>query len=194
MPNEFEKYIQSYFGVPPETLQQIVAFFQPKILSKGAYFLKEGQYADQMGFVQSGIVREYFLDDNGREVTKWISTPGYFVVDIGSFLFHQPARWNLQTLSEVELLVISKTDYAKIAQVVPKWPELEKRFIARCFTILEQRIVTHLSLSSEERYQLFFAHNPELFNQVPLQYLASMLGMTPETFSRIRKKHAEKTS
>ncbi|AEE49847.1 putative transcriptional regulator, Crp/Fnr family [Haliscomenobacter hydrossis DSM 1100] len=190
MPSEFEKYIQSYFGVPPETLQQIVAFFKPKILPKGAYFLKEGQYADQMGFVQSGIVREYLLDDKGREVTKWISTPGYFVVDIASFLFHQPARWNLQTLSDVELLVISKADYAKISQVVPKWPELEKFFIARCFTILEQRIVTHLSLSSEERYQLFFAHNPELFNQVPLQYLASMLGMTPETFSRIRKKHA----
>lgn len=90
------------------------------------------------------------------------------------------------------MLVISKTDYAKIDQVVPRWSTLEKLFIARCFTILEQRIVTHLSLSSEERYTLFFSQNPELFNQVPLQYLASMLGMTPETFSRIRKRQLER--
>jgi CRP/FNR family transcriptional regulator, anaerobic regulatory protein len=192
MQNEFEKYIQSYFGVPPDTLQQIGAFFKPKTLAKGAYFLKEGQYADQLGFVQTGIIREYLLDDKGREVTKWISSPGYFVVDIASFLFQQPARWSLQALSDTALLVISKADYAQMGQVVPKWPELEKLFFARCFTILEQRIVTHLSLSSEERYHLFFAQNPELFNQVPLQYLASMLGMTPETFSRIRKKDAER--
>jgi CRP-like cAMP-binding protein len=194
MQNELEKYIQSYFGIPENTLKEISAFFHPQSLLKGDYFLKEGRYSYQLGFIQSGIVREFLTDDKGREVTKWIATKGYFVVDIASFLFHQPARWNLQALTDCEILVIKKENYAKIGQFVPQWQELEKLFIARCFTILEQRIVTHLSLSSEERYQLFFEHNSELFNQVPLQYLASMLGMTPETFSRIRKKQAEKTS
>jgi CRP-like cAMP-binding protein len=65
---------------------------------------------------------------------------------------------------------------------------LEKLFIARCFIMLEDRIFTHLSMTAEERYNFFFENNKELFNQVPLQYIASMLGMTPETFSRIRKK------
>jgi len=194
MKNEFEKYIQTYFGVPQSTLNDIIPFFKPRHYAKGDYFLKEGQYANQMGFVQSGIVREYLNDGQGREVTKWISTSGYFVVDIASFLFHQPARWNLQMLTDGELLVISRDDYSRIGQLVPKWQELEKLFIARCFTILEQRIVMHLSLSSEERYHIFFEQNPALFNQVPLQYLASMLGMTPETFSRIRKKRADSTS
>ncbi|HEY5823130.1 MAG TPA: cyclic nucleotide-binding protein, partial [Cyclobacteriaceae bacterium] len=64
----------------------------------------------------------------------------------------------------------------------------EKLFMVRCFSIMEDRIFGHLSMSAEERYQFFFNQNKELFNQVPLQYLASMLGMTPETFSRIRKK------
>ncbi len=192
MPNELEKYIQSYFGFPSESLEQVLQFFKPKTYPKGTYLLKEGQYADSLGFVQSGIIREYLIDDKGREVTKWISTPGYFSVDLASFLFQQPARWNLHTLSEVDMLVISKTDYAKIDQVVPRWSTLEKLFMARCFTMMEERIVTHLSLSSEERYHLFFSQNPELFNQVPLQYLASMLGMTPETFSRIRKRQLER--
>jgi len=192
MPNELEKYIQSYFGFPTESLQQVLQFFKPKTHPKGTYLLKEGHYADSLGFVQSGIIREYLIDDKGREVTKWICSPGYFSVDLASFLFQQPARWNLHTLSEVEMLVISKTDYAKIDQVVPRWSTLEKLFMARCFTMMEERIITHLSLSSDERYQLFFSQNPELFNQVPLQYLASMLGMTPETFSRIRKRQLER--
>lgn len=72
--------------------------------------------------------------------------------------------------------------------MVPSWHELEKLFIAKCFTILENRIFSHLSMTAEERYNNFSEHNKELFNQVPLQYIASMLGMTPETFSRIRKK------
>ena len=93
-----------------------------------------------------------------------------------------------------ELFVINKTDYARINQAVPKWPEIEKTFIARCFTVLEDRVVTHLALSAEERYEAFFQYKPELFNLVPLQNLASMLGMTPETFSRIRKKRSERNS
>jgi hypothetical protein len=84
--------------------------------------------------------------------------------------------------------VIDSKDYQRIGQVVPGWSELEKLFIAKCFTVLEDRVVQHLSLSAEERYVRLFNFNKELFNQVPLQYLASMLGMTPETLSRLRKK------
>ena len=194
MENEMEKYIQSFWGVAPESASRISTFFKPLRLEKGAYFLKEGRYANQLGFLQSGMIREYLPDEKGREVTKWIASKGYFVVDIASFLFRQPARWNLQALSDCHLLVIDRDHYERIPQVVPQWPELEKLFIARCFTVLEQRIVMHLALSSEERYKIFFAQNPELFNQVPLQYLASLLGMTPETFSRIRKKLSLRSS
>jgi CRP-like cAMP-binding protein len=76
-------------------------------------------------------------------------------------------------------------------EFIPKWNELEKLFIINCFSTLEDRIFSHLAMSAEERYQFFFANNKELFNQVPLQYIASMLGMTPETFSRIRKRITE---
>lgn len=193
MSNELEKYIQSYFGIPNADLKSISGFFKKMELKKDAYFLKAERYCDQLGFIESGIIREFLYAD-GKEVTKWIATKGYFVVDLASFLFDQPARWNLQALTDCEIYVIHKADYQQIGRVVPKWQELEKLFIARCFTILEVRIVQHLSLTAEERYQAFFDFAPELFNQVPLQYLASLLGMTPETFSRIRKKRSEAIS
>lgn len=184
---ELEKYIQTYFGVTNDDLEKIISFFKPITLKKGDFFLKTGRYSDRLGFVQSGIIREFlFIDD--KEVTKWISTKGYFVVDLSSFIFTQPARWNFQALTDCELYVIDNKNYQQIGQMIPNWTNLEKLFIAKCFTVLEDRIVTHLCMTAEERYHQLFSFNKELFNQVPLQYLASMLGMTPETLSRLRKK------
>ena len=184
---ELEKYIHTYFSVSKDDLAMISAFFKPVILKKGEYYLRTGIQSDRLGFVQSGIIREFVII-NDREVTKWISTKGYFVVDLSSFMFHLPARWNIQALTDCEIYMIDSRDYQKIGQVIPGWTELEKLFIAKCFTVLEDRIVTHLSMTAEERYNQLFNINKELFNQVPLQYLASMLGMTPETLSRLRKK------
>lgn len=186
---ELEKYIYTYFGVNKDNLAEISSFFKPVTLKKGDYFLKTGRHSDRLGFVQTGILREFvFIQD--KEVTKWISTKGYFVLDLSSFVFQQTARWNIQALTECELYVIDSKEYKKIGQVIPRWTELEKLFIAKCFTVLEDRILQHLSMTAEERYNQLFNFNKELFNQVPLQYLASMLGMTPETLSRLRKKAA----
>jgi CRP/FNR family transcriptional regulator, anaerobic regulatory protein len=185
---ELQQYIQSYFGVVNEDdLKTIVSFFKQETIKKGEYFLKTGKPSDKLSFIQSGMLR-IFVDQEDKEVTQWISTKGYFVTDLSGFIFETPARWNIQALADTALFSISRNDYKKIGKAIPQWHELEKLFIARCFTILEDRIFSHLSMTAEERYHFFFENNKELFNQVPLQYIASMLGMTPETFSRIRKK------
>lgn len=185
---ELEHYINSYFGIPAGELAQIAGLFKPGLLKKGDHFIRSGGSCDKLSFVRSGALRIYVtLPD--REVTQWISTKGHFVTDLSALLFQTPCRWSIQALSDTGLYTIADKDYRQIGELVPKWHELEKLFIARCFTILEDRIFSHLSMTAEERYEAFFASHKEFFNQVPLQYLASMLGMTPETLSRIRKKH-----
>ncbi len=194
MTDQLERSLQSYFGVAAGSeVSTVLSFFRQVSLPKYAYFSKEGSLSDRMGFVQSGLIRE-FLHTEDKEVTKWIASSGYFVVDLAAFLFDQPTRWNLQAITDCELYVISREDYQRLSSVVPAWTEIEKRFLAKCFTVLEERVVSHLSQSAEERYDAFFAFAPALFHQVPLQYLASLLGMTPETFSRIRKKKAALSS
>jgi len=183
-----EQQITSNFGLAQvEDLKLIVSLFKPMTLKKGDFFLKSGRQCDKLSFIQSGLLR-IFVETEDKEVTQWISTEGYFITDVSSLIFENPARFTIQALIDTELWTITREDYHKIGKLIPLWYQFEKRFIALYFTMLEDRIFSHLSMSAEERYHHFFEHNKALFNQVPLQYIASMLGMTPETFSRIRRK------
>ncbi len=188
MMSELEKYIQSYFGDLPTTdLKKIASYFELTRLSKGAYISKANKKCNLLCFVQKGYLR-IFAVNNGKEITQWISSEGYFSTDLSSFMFDTPAKWNIQAMVDCDVYMITKNNYRKFEKEVHKWSELEKLFLVRCFTILENRIFNHIALSAEERYELFFKSNAGLFNQIPLQYIASMLGMTPETLSRIRRK------
>lgn len=185
---DFEQAIKTQLGIiESEDLKNIASLFKLKKYNKDEFLLKTGTRCNELFFIKTGLMRVFVYSEK-REITQWIATPGYFVTDLTSFINETPARWNFQTLTNIEILTISKSNYNQVSQVISKWNELEKRFLINCFTTLEDRIFTHLSMTAEERYQFFFAQNKELFYSVPLQYLASMLGMTPETFSRIRKK------
>lgn len=186
--NELEQYLHAYFGIKDvEESRSIQSFFRPVSLKKGEFLAQTGKTCTELAFVRSGLLRVYDYAD-GREITQWISTSGYFVTELNSFLFRTPSRRHIEALTPVELLSVSRTDYDKLEEAIPHWTKFEKVFLTKCFTMMEDRIFAHLSMTAEERYQLFFEQNKELFHQVPLQYIASMLGMTPETFSRVRKK------
>lgn len=184
---ELQSYLVDNFGFTHQEAELVISFFNTIELQKSEYLLRTNQKCNQLAFLEKGIIREYIQTD-GKEITKWISTKGYFIVDLSSFLFDQPSRWNFQALTDCEFSTISKENYIKLGQQFPKWAALEKNFLAGCFIALENRIINHLSMTAEERYEYFFDNYKELFLSVPQQYLASMLGMTPETFSRIRKK------
>lgn len=184
---ELEKYINGYFKVRGKDLSVIASFFKPEALKKGDHYLLSGEVCNKLSFVQSGFIRLYAVVDD-KEVTQWLGSKGAFMGDMASLTFDIPSRWNIRALTDIELYTIQKAQYDNIYEHVPRWAEIEKHFIVNCFTTMESRIYSFLSMSAEERYSAFFHQNKELFNQVPLHFIASMLGMTPETFSRIRKK------
>lgn len=181
------QYIEQYFAVPSTDSDRIESLFITKQLNKGDYFTEVGKRCPGLAFVTKGCLRVHNLMD-GKEITQWIISEGEAATDLSGLVFETPCRWNIQALEDCELYFISTANYQTIQLHLDSWPELEKLFIAKCFLTLEDRVNAFIALNSEQRYQQLFEYKRELLNRVPHHYIASMLGMTPETMSRIRKK------
>lgn len=184
---ELENYIKTYFDIDDAFVTELAAFFKVETLSKNEYHTEVGGRHARLSFVKSGYLRVFRQEDQ-KEVTQWISSPGEFATDLSAIMFGQPARWNIQAMTECTCYSISASDYTKIPEQIPNWTSIEKLFLAKCFMTIEDRVYSFLSMSAEERYQYFFQYKKELFLNTPQQYIASMLGMSPETLSRIRNK------
>lgn len=183
-----EQYIGTYFGIHSELLPQTSTFFKEQPLLKHQFFCRQGRPCKSLSFIRSGAIRVYSYQD-GKEVTQWIAGEGELITDLSSIMFGTIARWEIQALSDCVLFTISQSDLERLGDFIPDWPVLEKKFISKCFLMLEDRVFSFLSMTAEERYQQFISQRMHLFNEVPHQYIASMLGMTPETLSRLRNKN-----
>ncbi len=183
----FKDQLLQMFEISDDQAELIISKFIPETLEKNQQFLQEGKTCTKLSFMETGICRVYKLTES-KEVTQWIGSEGYFITDLASFFFDFPANWSIEMLTPATLWTLNKSDYLAIQDNIPNWNVLEKRFIAKCFLQIESRVFDFIALSAEERYLKYFEQNKSLFNQVPLQYIASVLGMSPETLSRIRNK------
>ena len=184
---ELEGYIQQYFELDTSSASALSKCFVRTDFSKGDMFSTQGKPCRQLAFLKSGVMRVYRYTEN-KEVTQWILTPGEFAADLSSLTFGTPARWHIEALEPCETYLLAQQEYEQIGSNIPEWPQIEKLFIAKCFLTLEDRVFSFLSLTAEERYAQFMLYKGHLLNQVPHHYIASMLGMTPETLSRVRRK------
>jgi len=179
--------LHQHLRIPLPTAPEVAVLFREERLAKGDYFIRRGQTLRKLGFLRSGHLRVW-APAGDKDITQWIFTPEYLIADLHALFFAQPARWNIQALEDCSMAILPEENYRRVSELVPNWEALEKQFLARCFSTMEDRVFTFLSQSARERYAALMAYQPELFNAVPLHYLASMLGMTPETLSRIRRE------
>lgn len=183
----FKQQLLQMFELSDEQVELIVSRFVPEELSKNQLFLEAGKSCNKLSFIEGGICRVFKWTDT-KEVTQWIGNDGYFITDLASFFFDNPSIGSIEALTPTKLWTLNKKDYFEIQDSIPNWNVIEKRFIAKCFMQIEHRVFDFIALSAEERYNKYFEQNKSFFNQVPLQYIASVLGMSPETLSRIRNK------
>ena len=181
-------FLKTELSVPERLIPVVTQFYREEELPKNHFLVQKGQRCHKMCLIQEGYFR-FFSYSEKKSITHWIFGKNQLVTDIASFLSQQPAKWNIQTLTETRVFSISSSNHSKLSKEIPEWDHYEKLFLVKLMSALENRVYTFLSMSSEERYQYLFQSDSDMFNELPLQYLASMLRMTPETLSRIRKKH-----
>lgn len=184
---DLKRQLLELFSAEEDDLNRILSKFQKQTLLKNQFYTQVGKPCQTFSYIESGYFR-VFCQTESREVTQWIAGKGYFITDLASFIFNQPNRWSIQALSDATIYTLQQSDYHLFEQQIPSWSIMEKRFMAKCFMQMESRIFKFISTSAEERYQEYFENNKDIFQQVPLQYIASVLGMSAETLSRIRAK------
>jgi len=184
--------VLSHAEMPEEDFKRVTELMIPKKLRKRQYLLQAGDVCRWLAFVSKGCLRHYSVDDSGTEHIERFGIEGWWMVDIDSFQARKPSPGNIDALEDSELLLIDKNSIDKLSVSVPTWDRYYKTILEEEFKAARTRISDFLSASAEVRYQHFLNKFPDLFQRVPLQQIASYLGITPQTLSRIRKDLATK--
>lgn len=182
-------YLRSYSFLEEhdiEDLSQLVT--EIKSLQKGEFYICEGDVAKDAAFVVTGILRSFYSSDEGKDFTYCITFPNQFTSAYSSFISGLPTEENIQAITQVELLIIEKEKFTQLASDNHQWLQFLKMFAEQQYIELEKRIFQLHKYNASERYAALMKHQPEYIRHIPLQYLASYLGITQRHLSRIRKE------
>jgi len=185
--------ISNQIDIDKNSLESIVSSFEVKTVKKGDFFLKSGKVCRKMAFIISGYLRMYDIVD-GKEITFWVGSSGKFITSLSSFIFETENFWNIQAVTDCEILVIRREKHFELCKQQPKWLEFDNLLLAHSFALLEKNMFSQLHTTAQQRFENLLEEEPALFNHVPLQHIASMLGITPESLSRLRKNHVQPIS
>lgn len=171
----------------PKDIDLIKIFFISKKLRKRQYLLNAGEVCHHLTFVAKGLLRSFSVDDSGKEHSMQFAREDGWISDMGSFITEEPATYNIEVLEDCELLMLRKEGMNQLIDRVPKFDRYFRILMQNHIVALQRRILVFQTLSAEENYRKFMQLHPDLLMRAPQQHIASYLGITPETLSRVRK-------
>jgi CRP-like cAMP-binding protein len=185
-------HIKQKVDLSDEEFEISSKFFVPRKIRKKQFFLQEGDVSNHIAFVSEGCMRVYSLDNKGNEHIIQFAMKGWWVGDMNSFLSGFPATYFIDALSDSQLLLLEKSAREELLNAVPKMERFFRLLMENNQVATYQRIVDTLSISAEERYIKFIKTYPEIYENIPQHQIASYLGITPQSLSRIRKELTRK--
>lgn len=186
--NEFLAYV-AQFGRLTTPQQDLVAQRATRVtLRKGDYFVETGAVAQRVGFVEAGVLRVYSSTEEGEESTRYFIEEGHPILDVREPGADNPASLCLvQAVTDCRLLVFTAQQWQTFFQLIPGWDTIVHKLTAQAMREKMERVLPMVGQNAAARYTSFLLKYPQLANRVPLAYLASYLGMTQSSLSRVRK-------
>jgi len=186
-------YIRDHSTTPltDAEIEVVKEVFVPKKLKKRQFLLREGEVCKYSAFIVKGAMRQYRVDDKGAEHILRLSIENWWVADRESYIMLTPSRYNIDAWEDCELLTLTRADYLEKLSPIPAINEMAKKMDEN-FAIATQRRVSSISLSAEERYAELVQTYPEFLQRFPQHLIASYLGISRETLSRLRSNAARR--
>ncbi len=175
-------------GVPEEELHKAKARTRSIMVGKGAFFLQAGEVPGRIGYLKSGLLRLFYIDLNGDEVNKHFCLENTLAISYSAFLQQTESRFFIQALEDSRLVTIGYDAYQELLAGHMCWQIVARKLAEMVFILKEKREAELLLSDAQERYQQFLADYPNLEKHIAQYHIASYLGITPESLSRIRAK------
>jgi CRP-like cAMP-binding protein len=185
------KTVQQKVTLTSDEAELLKQFFTLKKVRKRQYMLNEGEVCKYNLFVAKGLLRAFGVEENGYEQVVQFAVEGWWISDLNSFFSGDVAVYNIEALEDCELLLLTRQSMDKMLEKLPKMERYFRLLMQNHIVALRQRIIASQRHSAEERYIRLIEGFPTILARVPQQYIASYLGMTPETLSRVRKQISE---
>lgn len=180
-------YLLQYGQLNSHQIELISSKAKELHLNKDDYFSEAGKIAKQVGFVLDGVMRVCYYDNQGVEITKYFIEENHFVVDLDSFDNLIPSSEYVQAVSDCTLVTFDKKEWQEIYDTIVGWEAIINKIVKKSLMLKIDRRSPLVSEDATTRYLSFMEKYPHLINRIPLSYLASYLGITQSSLSRIRK-------
>jgi CRP-like cAMP-binding protein len=180
-------HISEIASIDEAEFERLVGFFQQFRLPKKALLFSQGEVCRWFAFVHAGCLRTFNSDETGNEYTLFFAFPEWWVGDPTSFFGGTPARFSCQAIEASDLLRASREQFEGALESCPTFEHWYRIKMQRSYAAMQQKLVETNLQTAEEKYRLLLEKAPEIVQRIPQAYIASYLGIKPQSLSRIRK-------
>lgn len=182
------QFLKTRGSFEPDQLDHIVAHFKPIITKRNEVLCEPGQVSKQFYFINKGCLRLYEIDSKGNEVTGFFALEECIFTVLPSFIMDKPSRDFLVSYEPSELLSIHRKDFLYLTTSIPAFNQVYQQFVEFAFIHSQMRIYSFLGMEGIDKLRWVLEHEPKLLNRISSKAVASYLGMTNSTLSKLRAK------
>jgi CRP-like cAMP-binding protein len=186
------RFLQTGSRITPPQAEEIAREFTAKTIGKNEFLLRAGQVSDDYIFLDQGFLRAFAYDIDGHDITTGFHGPGQVVFEVASFFQRTPSLEYIQALTDCQGWRISFAQLNELFHSRNEFREFGRSVLVRGYAALKNRMLATITEPAATRYEQLLRSQPELFQHAPLKYVASYLGVTDTSLSRIRKGGAKK--
>ncbi|MBB6131598.1 Crp/Fnr family transcriptional regulator [Mucilaginibacter lappiensis] len=184
--------LAKHIHLTPGEQDTFITYLQTRKVKRKQFLLTDGDICKHSAFVTAGCLRGYTVDKAGIEHVLSFAPLDWWIADMYSLLSQKPGILNIEALEDTEILLLSKANQEKLYQQIPKFEHFFRILTENSLVASQQRLIDGLSLTAEERYNIFCKRYPTLIDHLPQKQIASYIGVTPEFFSRMRSEMVRK--